>query len=288
MKNSSSRGKKNDSMLLFHAEGKPVRRSQPRQYRSLKSLSDTNSKSEIVPSEDAIAYEDESCFTKEEPLMVNDEEHLVEIRQNDVDSISGEIDLDDLLEHLVSMMQYENEFFVKHQMSKVKMYCEDLLSTAHEELCKISEKHTRDIANLDVVICTRSKLKEVEAEMDKLTIKFDGIVDLSKSILDGQEKTESRISALDVHVAEMNEEKERETIEKLREDLKQKQDELSIAESSLLCHVCQDKPRDCVLMPCMHMQTCSVCVRRIRQKHGPTECPICRTTIQGEVHVKPN
>lgn len=43
-----------------------------------------------------------------------------------------------------------------------------------------------------------------------------------------------------------------------------------------LCQICLDKPRDCILEPCMHFSLCAMCVRLLPE---PT-CPICRRTIE--------
>ena len=45
--------------------------------------------------------------------------------------------------------------------------------------------------------------------------------------------------------------------------------------SDYLCQICLDKPRDCLLEPCMHFCICTGCVRKLSDKN----CPICRRDI---------
>ncbi len=43
-----------------------------------------------------------------------------------------------------------------------------------------------------------------------------------------------------------------------------------------LCQICLDKPRDCILEPCMHFCLCSTCVRLLTE----SKCPICRRPVE--------
>ena len=43
-----------------------------------------------------------------------------------------------------------------------------------------------------------------------------------------------------------------------------------------LCQICLDKPRDCILEPCMHFSLCNRCVKLLPEP----KCPICRRTIE--------
>jgi hypothetical protein len=45
--------------------------------------------------------------------------------------------------------------------------------------------------------------------------------------------------------------------------------------NQLICTVCLDKPRDCVLEPCMHVCCCISCLQLITDN----KCPVCRTPI---------
>lgn len=42
-----------------------------------------------------------------------------------------------------------------------------------------------------------------------------------------------------------------------------------------LCQICLDKPRDCILEPCMHFCVCRGCVVNITDR----KCPICRREV---------
>jgi len=279
--------KVDDEVLLLEKNLFSTER-QKEQLGRLSSLSDVKKKIESITNQDAIAAKDEGSVNKNTCFVANVEENPTEVWENNKndETIAGEVDLDDLLEHLLNSIQLENEFFIKHQMSKVKLYCEDMLSIAAKELEKISVDHRREVVKLDTVNGTRKRIDEVSSKVDEMTGKFDGVVNLCESILDGLEKTGDRISALDVHVAEISEGKERETIESLKEVVKKKEGELSEAESALNCHICQDRRRDCVVMPCMHMETCSKCIRRLRQQSSTVLCPICRGGIRGEIHIE--
>jgi hypothetical protein len=45
--------------------------------------------------------------------------------------------------------------------------------------------------------------------------------------------------------------------------------------NQIICTVCLDKPRDCVLEPCMHVCCCITCLQMITDN----KCPVCRTPI---------
>ncbi|KAI5055325.1 hypothetical protein GOP47_0030470, partial [Adiantum capillus-veneris] len=47
-----------------------------------------------------------------------------------------------------------------------------------------------------------------------------------------------------------------------------------------LCAVCFDKPRDTLVMPCLHFHYCFSCLMQHKQANGST-CPTCRGSIQG-------
>lgn len=49
----------------------------------------------------------------------------------------------------------------------------------------------------------------------------------------------------------------------------------SSIENQLICTVCLDKQRDCVLEPCMHVCCCISCLQLITDN----KCPVCRTPI---------
>lgn len=213
-------------------------------------------------------------LTKERTLTVK-----INSRKEDGISTSSEINLDSLLEKLLHTVQRENEFFIKHMISKVNIHCQEMLFGAQKELCEITERQAKR-GSMHALM----NVKNIEKKMDQLTEKFDGILNICRSVLDRQEETEKRISALDIHIAEMY---DNGTIKSLQDDLKKKDEEISAAESAMNCQVCQERPRDCVLMPCMHMHTCFTCIDKIRGPHGISpKCPICRASVQGEIRLK--
>ena len=50
--------------------------------------------------------------------------------------------------------------------------------------------------------------------------------------------------------------------------------------SSSVCVICIDAPRDTVFLPCGHVACCHACAEMIR-----TRCPVCRSTIQSRSRV---
>ena len=49
------------------------------------------------------------------------------------------------------------------------------------------------------------------------------------------------------------------------------------ADDSRMCVVCFDQPRDAVLVPCGHADTCMTCAREIAERNAA--CPMCRCRI---------
>lgn len=85
--------------------------------------------------------------------------------------------------------------------------------------------------------------------------------------------------------------------------LKQTQDQL---EHALLCQICFERPKDTVLMPCMHFLYCSGCLDAAKTpvkgrsagrggngaaagSGAPLKCPVCRVPCSGQlvVHLSP-
>lgn len=50
---------------------------------------------------------------------------------------------------------------------------------------------------------------------------------------------------------------------------------ISSNSNQITCTICLDKPRDCVLEPCMHVCCCIACLQLITDN----KCPVCRTPI---------
>ena len=203
-------------------------------------------------------------------------------------SFVKEIELENLLQHFMSAFHKENEFFVRHQLSTVKICSEEMLQNAKDELCEITSAHQSNVSNLIASDTTSEDFQSVNSKIDDLTSKFDGLLDLCRSMLDKQDETEKRISALDVHVADIVSERNKKATEALQKSLDEKDTQLSMAENLYKCQICHECRQDCVVMPCMHMQTCSKCLAKIRSRgNGVTaKCPICRTNIHGEINIK--
>ena len=278
-------GKKDGNSKKNASADDSTQKMEEQKQKNLVSLSNLHNKQD-EEKENVIVCKEVSFGDTAKDVEANSE-HQVEECTEDI-HISGEIDLESLSEHFLHAIQVENEFFIKHQMSKVKLCCEEMLLGAQKELCQISETHLNAMKRLKVLHDTKDGLAEVKSKMNEITEKFDSILNLCRSILDRQDETEKRISTLDIHVADMNEEREKSCNESLKETLRKKENELSAAESAMNCNVCQDRRRDCVLMPCMHMHTCFRCIKAIRRSSsvGNAKCPICRSTIQGEIHLK--
>lgn len=203
-------------------------------------------------------------------------------------SFVKEIELENVLQHFMSAFQKENEFFVRHQLSAVKICSEEMLQNAKDELCEITNAHQSNVSNLLASDTTNEGFQNINSKIDDLTSKFDGLLDLCRSMLDKQDETEKRISALDVHVADISSEKIKKETEALQKCLEEKDAQLSMAENLYKCQICHECRQDCVIMPCMHMQTCSKCLAKIRSRgNGITaKCPICRANIHGEINIK--
>ena len=214
-------------------------------------------------------------------------EHRERSRRYDP-SFVKEVELENLLQHFMSAFHKENEFFVRHQLSTVKMCSEEMLQNAKDELCEITSAHQSNVSNLLASDATNEDFQSINSKIDDLTSTFDGLLNLCRSMLDKQEETEKRISALDVHVADIVSERNKKATEALQKCLEEKDAQLSMAENLYKCQICHECRQDCVIMPCMHMQTCSKCLAKIRSRgNGVTaKCPICRTNIHGEINIK--
>lgn len=252
---------------------------EPKKSRSLLSLRDI--RNEVITGKSSCHRELAEAHHNEE----SSEEHVH--AKGEDPCITGEIDLDWLLEHLLHTVQLENEFFINTQMSKVKICCDEMLVNAQMAMSEVTERHMSIIEELPMPKDTRDMMKDLNLKIDQIAEKFDGVLDVCRSILDKQDGAEKRISALDVHVAEFVEAKEKSETESLKKALKKKDEELIAAEGAMNCQICQDRPRDCVLMPCMHMHTCHKCINEMRNRNmGAYKCPICRSSIQAEIRLK--
>jgi len=48
------------------------------------------------------------------------------------------------------------------------------------------------------------------------------------------------------------------------------------------CIICQERHRNCALIPCGHHMFCKVCVGRLKERRAP-RCPLCRVPIQNDL-----
>ncbi len=68
-------------------------------------------------------------------------------------------------------------------------------------------------------------------------------------------------------------------------------------EHGILCALCMERPRDTILMPCMHFLYCSACMAQVvsssaagggsssgvKEGVGAKRCPSCRACVTGQV-----
>jgi len=70
-----------------------------------------------------------------------------------------------------------------------------------------------------------------------------------------------------------------ETIVSLQDKLGQVQKQVESEQSKNICILCCTKPRDTVLLPCMHFLFCLDCTTSLTEQR----CPTCRTTTHGKL-----
>lgn len=58
-------------------------------------------------------------------------------------------------------------------------------------------------------------------------------------------------------------------------------------EQAVLCQICFERPRDTVLMPCMHFLYCQSCMHQSSSSCSGAgqRCPVCRAAVSGQVVV---
>ncbi|MCO5610941.1 hypothetical protein L7F22_065187 [Adiantum nelumboides] len=47
----------------------------------------------------------------------------------------------------------------------------------------------------------------------------------------------------------------------------------------IVCQICYDKPRNVVIVPCLHGHFCADCLEEHRKRHKNAKCPTCRSVI---------
>ena len=50
------------------------------------------------------------------------------------------------------------------------------------------------------------------------------------------------------------------------------------APEETMCVVCMDAPKDCIVLPCMHLCACGPCAQRLLELNA--SCPVCRGPVE--------
>ena len=58
--------------------------------------------------------------------------------------------------------------------------------------------------------------------------------------------------------------------------------ELEESRGALLCQICLERRRDCIILPCSHFLYCRTCVAEHKRKRSST-CPTCRGPLNSEI-----
>ena len=75
--------------------------------------------------------------------------------------------------------------------------------------------------------------------------------------------------------AEESRSKRTEEVVKLKKELEE-------TKGALLCQICFERRRDCIIFPCSHLLYCRKCVAEHKTKNDP-RCPTCRGPINSEI-----
>ncbi|KAK3734062.1 hypothetical protein QZH41_015834 [Actinostola sp. cb2023] len=89
-----------------------------------------------------------------------------------------------------------------------------------------------------------------------------------------------------IQVKKMKESHDSKTKE-LEDKISEVKKELDERKTALLCQICYDCDRDCIIMPCTHMLYCRDCISK-EKKEGRNRCPACRGAISGEIYCNIN
>jgi len=115
----------------------------------------------------------------------------------------------------------------------------------------------------------RTKAQQVQIE--KLTSKVNTKQERHESEL---EKTEKKIIKLTKQLKQKTEE-----AESLNIRLESTQRKLEEEHNKSSCIICYERPRNTVLLPCMHFLFCIECTQALKE----SRCPNCRCTIHGKL-----
>ncbi|MCO5595621.1 hypothetical protein L7F22_049666 [Adiantum nelumboides] len=165
------------------------------------------------------------------------------------------------------------------------------LVTAEKEQKAMQEKCT----------ATRSELEKQTADFRRKEVAHKALHDVQRSaFVTKQQEFATAKKELDKMQAQYSETKSQ--LEKQRADFQRKEksinDSHGLQQQALLtekqflqrqleeekdksiCSICHEKPRDTIILPCLHFQYCFGCLLRHREVNSNT-CPSCRGPIQG-------
>lgn len=87
------------------------------------------------------------------------------------------------------------------------------------------------------------------------------------------------VSELKKNVVELNNEIEKQAIK-----IKELEKENKEYEQRLQCMICMEKPRETVVLPCLHFLFCETCM--FEHKKSSNKCPSCNQTTTGSLHCR--
>ncbi|KAI5055324.1 hypothetical protein GOP47_0030469 [Adiantum capillus-veneris] len=95
-----------------------------------------------------------------------------------------------------------------------------------------------------------------------------------------EEKKHTQALGAQVSVLKKELEEDRLLLNVLADEIGHLDKQLTEEKEKHLCVVCFEKPRDTLVLPCMHFHYCFSCLMQHKQANGST-CPTCRGSIQG-------
>ncbi|KAI5055323.1 hypothetical protein GOP47_0030468 [Adiantum capillus-veneris] len=105
---------------------------------------------------------------------------------------------------------------------------------------------------------------------------------LQRQLIEEKQQTQDQRQALGAQVSLLEKELEEKglLLNELVDQASHLDGQLTEEKEKHLCVVCLDKPRDTLIMPCLHFHYCFCCLMQHKQANGST-CPTCRGSIQG-------
>ena len=80
----------------------------------------------------------------------------------------------------------------------------------------------------------------------------------------------------------LDSQQQREELDKAAVQVSKTKMELEETRAGLLCQICFEQRRDCIILPCSHLLYCRKCVAEHKRK-GDSRCPTCRGPINSEI-----